>query len=190
MKRLPVLTSFLLFVALCVSAAYWAMQLYKPPTRAVFVPPEASVPELRLEAATGLFGGRASTVVASNYQLKGLVDASHSMESVAILSADGKAAQVYKVGAEVGPGVIVKEVHPKYIVLSDAGILKRVELPDLETVPANNAPPVPFPTPIVSIAPPPIQPQPLPPENLPPNLQPNQAQNLQQKAADMARIGR
>ena len=33
MKRLPLITSFVLFIALCVSAAYWAMQLFKPPLR-------------------------------------------------------------------------------------------------------------------------------------------------------------
>ena len=31
MKRWPLLVSFVLFIALCVSATYWGMQLYKPP---------------------------------------------------------------------------------------------------------------------------------------------------------------
>ncbi len=31
MKRLPLITSFVLFIALCVSAAYWAMQMFNPP---------------------------------------------------------------------------------------------------------------------------------------------------------------
>ena len=29
MKRWPLITSFMLFIALCISAAYWAMQLFK-----------------------------------------------------------------------------------------------------------------------------------------------------------------
>ena len=39
MKRWPLLVSFVLFIALCVSATYWGMQLYKPPVRAVAAPP-------------------------------------------------------------------------------------------------------------------------------------------------------
>src|SRR4051812_39950590 len=121
MKRLPVFSSFLLFIALCVSSAYWVMQLYKPVVRAVTLPPPPKEAELKLDAAAGLFGGRASAAVASNYQLKGVVDASNGVDSVALLSADGKPAQAYGIGMEVAPGVKVKEVHPKYVMISDGG---------------------------------------------------------------------
>ncbi len=49
MKRWPLLVSFVLFIALCVSATYWGMQLYKPPVRAVAAP-----------LCLGLFGGFAT----------------------------------------------------------------------------------------------------------------------------------
>lgn len=130
MKRLPLITSFLLFIALCVSAAYWAMQLYKPPLRAVAAPPQS--PQLappKLEAAAALFGGHTTAVVASNFQLKGVVVAGNAAESVAILSANGKPAQAVRFNAEVLPGVTVKEINHNYVLLLEGGAIKRVELP-------------------------------------------------------------
>ena len=93
-------------------------------------PPQTSQPAIGVEAALGLFGGNASVAVASNFQLKGVVVSDVARESVAILSADGKPAQAIAVGAEVQPGVTVKEVHAQYVLLSDAGVIKRVELPE------------------------------------------------------------
>ncbi len=131
MKRLPLITSFILFIALCASAAYWAMQLYKPAQRAVAAPPpQSSAPVLRLDAAAGLFGGHTTAAVASNFQLKGVVVASNPAESVAILAADGKPAQAIRTNAEVKTGVTVKEVQRDHVLLSEGGVVKRVELPD------------------------------------------------------------
>ncbi|MFC3107857.1 type II secretion system protein N [Undibacterium arcticum] len=130
MKRLPLFVSLILFVALCASAAYWAMQLFKPPVRPVAAQPQVQ-PEVNLDAAAALFGGRAgAVVVASNYQLKGVIDAHDAAGSAAILSADGKPAQSLRIGDEVTPGVTVKEVHGQYVLLSDGGVTKRVELPE------------------------------------------------------------
>jgi general secretion pathway protein C len=130
MKRGPFVASFVLFIVLCVSVAYWAMQLFKPPTRAVAAPPQATQPAPKIDAAANLFGGRSTIAVASNFQLKGVVVSGTSAGSVAILSADGKPAQAVGVNAEVMPGVIVKEVHPRYVLLSEGGVAKRVELPE------------------------------------------------------------
>lgn len=157
MKRLPGLTSFFLFVALCAASAYWAMLLFKPAVRPVAAPSQASQPAIGVEAALGLFGGNASVAVASNFQLKGVVVADVERESVALLSADGKPAQAIAVGAEVLPGVTVKEVHAQYVLLSDAGVIKRVELPESAQGQTNldvasRAPP-PMPAPVLSVAP-------------------------------------
>jgi general secretion pathway protein C len=130
MKRLPLITSFILFIALCVSAAYWAMQLLKPPLRAVVSPPSSSQSAPRLDAAAGLLGGRSSFAVASNFQLKGVVVASDPAESVAILAANGKPAQAIRTNAEAAPGVTVKEVQRDHVLLSEGGVTKRVELPE------------------------------------------------------------
>ncbi|OGS94233.1 MAG: hypothetical protein A3H31_07450 [Gallionellales bacterium RIFCSPLOWO2_02_FULL_57_47] len=128
MKRWPLVSSFVLFVALCVSAAYWAIQLLKPPVRAVSAPPQTAQPAPRLDAAAGLFGGRSSFAVASNFQLKGVVVASNPAESVAILAANGKPAQSVRTNEAVIPGVTVKEIQRSYVLLSEGGAIKRVEL--------------------------------------------------------------
>jgi general secretion pathway protein C len=131
MKRLPQVVSFVLFVALCASAAYWAMQLFKPPVRPVAAPPRVAKAEVKPESAAALFGGGRSQVdVASNYQLRGVIVSGTGRESVAILSADGKPAQAIRVAAEVMPGVTVKEVHRDHVLLSEGGVTKRVELPE------------------------------------------------------------
>ncbi|HJV50526.1 MAG TPA: type II secretion system protein N [Noviherbaspirillum sp.] len=121
----------MLFIALCASIAYWGLQLFKPPTRPVAAPPRMARAEVSPDDAAALFGGRAGKVaVASNYQLKGIILSGTSGDSIAILSADGKPAQAIAAGAEVVPGVTVKEVHRDYVLLSEGGATKRVELPE------------------------------------------------------------
>lgn len=131
MKRWPLLTSFVLFIALCVSATYWGMQLLKPPARPVAAPPPAVQAPPDPRAAAVLFGGRQGPVaVATNYQLRGVVSSGTSGESVAILSADGKPPEAVRANREIQPGVLVKEVHPRYVLLQENGVMKRVELLD------------------------------------------------------------
>jgi general secretion pathway protein C len=129
MKRLPLITSFVLFIALCASTAYWAMQILKPPARPVAAPPQAAQPAPRLDAAASLFGVHSNAVVASNFQLKGVVVANDPAESVAVLGANGKSPKATRVNSEVLPGVILKEVQKRYVLLSENGTVKRVELP-------------------------------------------------------------
>lgn len=135
MNRWPLVASFILFIALCASIAYWAMQVFKPPLRPVAAPPRAAKTEVNPEAAAALFGGRGSkAAVASNYQLKGVIMSGTAGDSVAILSAEGKPEQAIRVDMEVMPGVTVKEVHREYVLLSEDGVTKRVELPETAEV--------------------------------------------------------
>lgn len=130
MKRWPLVATFVLFIAACVSAAYWAMQLFKPPVRPVAAPPQTVQAAPRLDAAAALFGGRPTIAAASNFQLKGVVVAGNAAESIAILATGGKPAQVVKTNEEVAPGIKVTEVHSRYVLLSEGGVVKRVELPE------------------------------------------------------------
>ena len=129
MKRLPLMMSFILFIALCVSVAYWAMQLLKPHARAVVASLQTSPPTAKLDAAAGLLGGRSSFAVASNFRLTGVVVAADPAESVAILIVNGKPARSIQTGKEIAPGVTLKEVYRDYVLLSERGVIKRVELP-------------------------------------------------------------
>lgn len=129
MTRLPQLVAFVLFVALCASTAYWAMQLFKPAQRSVAAPPTTSKPLPQLSSASGLMGGRSSFAVSSNYQLKGVVVAANPAESVAILVVDGKSAQAVRANSDIVPGVTIKEVNKQFVLISEGGVLKRVDLP-------------------------------------------------------------
>jgi len=129
MKPQSLAASFLMFVALCASLAYWGMQLFKPPVRPVAAPQEAK-PEIQRESVAAIFGGRPpSTAVASNFTLKGVIMSGTPNDSVAIIEPQGKPEKAVPVNGEIAPGVVVKEVQPRYITLSESGVTKRVELP-------------------------------------------------------------
>lgn len=128
MKRLPLLVSFIAVVALSASLAYWALQWFAPPQRPIAAVPAQAAPEANVEAAAGLFGGQQVSVAPSNYRLKGVVAAANGRGSAAIIEADGKPARALAVGGEVVPGVTVKQIGPRYVLLSEGGVVKRVEL--------------------------------------------------------------
>lgn len=167
-KRWPLIATFLLFIALCASAAYWALQFFQPPPRPVAAPPRAAAPQIQPQAAAALFGGRANAAVASNYQLRGVIYAGNPLDSVAILSTDGKPAQAIRAGTEIVPGVTVKEVHRGYVLIAEGGAVKRVELPET----AERSPAVSAPVPSRPVTPPPAQPTPPAPAPAPPPQQP------------------
>lgn len=129
MNRLPQISSFILFITLCVCAAYWGTRLFRPPARVVAAAAPAIPPVPSPDAAAGLFGGRLSAVASSNFQLKGVVMASNPDESVAVLAVNGKPPQAKKMHEEVLPGVTVKEINRAYVLLSEGGLDKRINLP-------------------------------------------------------------
>lgn len=129
MIRGRLVLSFLLFIALCASIAYWGMQLYDPPLRSVAAPAQTQTPTPRLEAAAAVFGGKATAEAATNFQLRGVIFSGTPHDSVAIIAIEGKPPQAFRVNTEVVPGVKVQEVHRQYVLLSEEGTMKRVELP-------------------------------------------------------------
>ena len=170
MKRMPLVVTVLAVALLSASLAYWVLQLNQPPQRALAAPPPPAVAALNLDAAKGLFGGQITVAAASNYQLKGVV-ASGGSGSAAILAVDNQPAQAYGLGREVAPGVVVKEVHPKFVLLSEGGAVKRVDLPSdagvSSTAPAAAQPSIrpavqPTPAPAPAMPPPQVQMQPAP----------------------------
>jgi general secretion pathway protein C len=126
-KRLPLLLSLLGVILLAASLAYWVLQLYQPPQRPLAAVPQSAPPEPSVDAAATLFGGQVAVASAANYQLTGIVSAGR--DSVAILIADNAPPKALKVGRELAPGVTLAEVHPRYVMLSDGGVMKRVDLP-------------------------------------------------------------
>lgn len=126
MKRLPIVLTLVALIALAASVAYWILQLYQPQQRPLAAAPVAVVPEPSMDAAATLFGGQAQAQVAANYTLTGVISA--GPQSVAIIAANGAPAKALVIGKELVPGVSVSEVHPRYVMLSDGGVMKRIDL--------------------------------------------------------------
>jgi general secretion pathway protein C len=169
LKRLPLICSVAAVAVLSASLAYWGMQLFKPKQRPIAAAPVAQAPEVNMDAARGLFGGNTALAAVSNYQLRGVVADTRGHGSVAIISADGQPAKAFPVGAEVSPGVSVKDVQPRYVTLMEGGVQKRLDLMSDQGVSSSGGlappmpvasggpqepPPVPLPTPMT---PPPVQ---------------------------------
>ena len=143
-KRLPLLLTLLALLVLAASGAYWILQLYKPEQRPLAAAPMATQPAPSPEAAATLFGGQPAVAI-SSFQLTGVVSA--GANSAVILVADGSTPKAVRIGREIAPGVVVAEVHRRYVMLSDNGVMKRVELaPDAGQTSAISQP-VPRPMP-------------------------------------------
>jgi general secretion pathway protein C len=181
-KRLPLLLSLLGVILLAASLAYWILQLYQPPQRPLAAAPHSAMPDPPIDAAATLFGGQIATASATSYQLTGIVAAGR--ESVAIIVAEGSPPKALRVGKELVPGITLAEVHPRYVMLSDGGVMKRLDLaadtkaaapmagPGMQgsaaAMPANLAPGAPVPEPPMSPGAVPQQQQPQPqPQPLP-----------------------
>lgn len=158
-KRLPLLFTVLALVLLVASSAYWFLQLYKPEQRPLAAAPAVALAEPSPEAAAYLFGGQPTAVAISNYQLTGVISAGSN--SAVILVAEGSPPKAVRIGREIVPGVTVAEVHPKYVMLSEGGVMKRVDLaPDTgSSSQPGMAPPVPMPQPVAAAPAPGIEPQ-------------------------------
>ena len=125
-KRLPLLSSLFGVILLAGSLAYWILQLYQPPQRPIAAVPHTGMPEPGIDAAATLFGGQVATASVTSYQLTGIVAAGR--DSVAIIVAEGSPPKALKVGKELVPGITLAEVHPRYVMLSDGGVMKRLDL--------------------------------------------------------------
>lgn len=163
MQRTPVMLGWLLFVLLCASLAYWLLQWFAPAPRAVAAPPEAVRPLPSVAAVAPLFGGRPQDAGGVSLQLRGIVLAGRA--SAALIAAEGKPARALALNAQVLPGMIVKQIHARSVLLSQGGMERELTLPPFaaqETASmAAQAGVVP--------EPPPTQAQPAPPQ---PQLQP------------------
>jgi general secretion pathway protein C len=162
-KRLPILLSLVGVILLAASLAYWILQLYQPPQRPLAAVPRSAMPAPPIDAAATLFGGQIATASATNYQLTGIVSAGR--ESVAIIVAEGSPPKAIRMGKELVPGITLAEVHPRYVMLSDGGVMKRLDLaPDAKAAAPMGGPgggaagAVTAPSPMTTVPEPPMAP--------------------------------
>jgi len=154
MKRLPLLCSVIAFALLCVTVSFWGLRIFKPQNRSVAAPAQQS----NIEPGSGqwgsLFGAAPSSQIAtSNYQLKGVIIAKRPAESLAIVSANGKPAQSVAIEQQIAAGVVLKEVHEQYVLMSENGVIRRIDLPQNAMVNIAANPVRPPPTEIAGINP-------------------------------------
>jgi general secretion pathway protein C len=143
MKRLPALMNVISFALLCAVLSYWGLQIFKPKIRPIAAPVMTASYEPAVGQWGSLFGQSAVAQAApSNYQLKGLIVAPRAKDSAAIVTVDGKPTMTIGIGKELSGGVVLTEVHADYIMVTESGISRRIDLP-----------PVPAHTGIVEVAP-------------------------------------
>lgn len=129
MKGLPRLLSLLLFLALCASLAYWLLQWLAPPPRPLAAPPVAQRAMPPLASAANLFGGNPQSGAAT-IQLHGLIRSGRAAESIAIITVEGKPSRALRVHSEIVPGVHLKEVRARTVILSERGGDRELILPE------------------------------------------------------------
>lgn len=132
MQRLPRLVTPLLVVILCALIGWWATRLMTGAP--IAIPPQAAVDGNagagRVDAVLAsarLFGSRRPGVLSDNVRALGVVADASGNGSV-IVSVDGQAAQVYRVGDTLD-GRVVSAIRPEEIELEAGGARQVFRLP-------------------------------------------------------------
>jgi len=143
MKRLPLLCSFVLFILLSASVTYWLLQWMAPSTRTlqVVAPAEPALPEL--SAATQLFGGASTEATSTPLQLSGIIYSRTPGERVAIITSDAKPARALGMNAEVAPGIIIKQINQRSVVVLENGQQRVIPLSKLSSTAKDKLTPPP-----------------------------------------------
>ncbi len=128
-SRLPAMAAFVLFIALCASIAYWLLQWLAPAPRPVAAPVTSERVMPVASVAANLFGGVAKDGATLNIQLRGIVHAGQESGSVAIMTIDGNPPRYFRVASELMPGVTLKAIHARKVLLSDRGAERELLLP-------------------------------------------------------------
>ena len=130
MKRLPLIINVILFAMLCAVLSFWGLQIFKPKIRPMQAPVSVDSYEPSVGQWGNLFGQAAVAEAApSSYQLKGIIVAPQSRDSVAIIMVEGKPNFTIGIGKELLPGVKLQEVHRDHVIVSESGITRRIDLP-------------------------------------------------------------
>lgn len=129
MTRLPALLSFLLFLALAATLAYWIPQWTAPAPRAVSSTVKTEHAQIPVSAAANLFGGGSEGTAMANVQLRGVVHSGRASDSVAIIAVEGKPSRALRVNSEIAPGLKIKQILNKTVVVLDQGAERELSLP-------------------------------------------------------------
>lgn len=129
MTRLPLIFSFILFLAIAATLAYWIPQWIAPPPRAVAAAANNAPTRPPVSAAAHLFGGPSQSASVANVQLRGVVHAGRASDSVAIIVVEGKPPRALRVNSEIAPGMTVKQILSRTVVVSEKNAERELSLP-------------------------------------------------------------
>ncbi len=132
------IASLLLFVASCALAAYWVTTWLA--MRSIPVPQQAQVAQaeaVETGAVRTLFGG-GQDGGAKDLRLLGIV-VDGPDAGAAILSLDGGAARVVRVGGALASGISLVEVRPRVVVVERNGVRQEIRLPSVSTIVAQRS---------------------------------------------------
>ena len=129
--------TILLIALLCWLLALWTWLVVLPEGRALSTPesPLSAASSANVVSARHLFGLSVKEQQAPTLQttitglkLRGVFAPIGLLPGFAVFNIEGKNDQPVRVGDEVIPGIILKEVHPAHVLLSRQGMLERLNL--------------------------------------------------------------
>ena len=128
-EPLPNTGSFLFFIGVWVSLSFWLQQWLSPPVQPMQLFPmaEQSIPPL--SSAANLFGGSEQSSMLANVQLNGEIRSNSSKDSIVIIATDGGPSRALRLNSEIMPGIVVKSINARSVILSGNGTQREITLP-------------------------------------------------------------
>ena len=128
-ERAPNVVSFLFFIGIWVSLAFWFQQWLSPPKQIVELLPMVEQKMPPLASAANLFGGSEQSSVLANVQLNGVIRSNSSKDSIVIIAADGGPSRALRLNAEIMPGIVVKAINSRSVIVAGKGAEREIALP-------------------------------------------------------------
>ena len=128
-ERLPNTVSFLFFIGVWVSLSFWLQQWLSPPVQPMQLFPMAEQIIPPLSSAANLFGGSEQSSMLANVQLNGVIRSNSSKDSIVIIATDGGPSRALRLNSEIMPGIVVKSINARSVILSGNGTEREITLP-------------------------------------------------------------
>lgn len=135
MKKISQASSMFIFLLWCASLTYWTLFFTTPASNKAALLSPNDMDHISLSDATSLFGGGANNESRFPLFLSGVILSSDSGASLAIIGAPGSRQRFIRRDAELMPGIILQEIHAKYIVVLDHGLRREVPLSSFMSAP-------------------------------------------------------
>jgi hypothetical protein len=107
----------------------------------VRAPSEPTLPDIA--AAAQLFGGASAAATITPLQLSGIIYSAIPGERVAIITSDAKPARALRLHAEVAPGIIIKQINQRSVVVLENSQQRVIPLPKLSSTAKDKLTPPP-----------------------------------------------